>query len=170
MTLDHPSLGLIQPFHRPGPPKYGQNNGRYTAYTLCFGILRHYFGLFWRSRDFPPLNSPPEAPLSLAVVLASVGDSDGMKHILYEAYWTVQVNPKVYSVQKPSSSASPQYVALYLAWLAMPSRPSGCLPAVAQEAPLPGDCVLLFQQHGLDLVLSGEKALEAPEIRYGSPM
>ena len=28
----------------------GQNNGPYTAYTLYFGILGHYFGLFWRSR------------------------------------------------------------------------------------------------------------------------
>ena len=28
----------------------GQNNGPFTAYTLYFGILGHYFGLFWRSR------------------------------------------------------------------------------------------------------------------------
>ena len=28
----------------------GQNNGPCTAYTLCFGILGHYFGLVWRSR------------------------------------------------------------------------------------------------------------------------
>ena len=28
-----------------------QNNGPYTDYTLCFEILGHYFGLFWRSRQ-----------------------------------------------------------------------------------------------------------------------
>ena len=28
----------------------GQNNGPHTAYTLYFGILSKYFGLFWRSR------------------------------------------------------------------------------------------------------------------------
>ena len=29
----------------------GQNNGPYTAYTLHSGIMGHYPGLFWRSRD-----------------------------------------------------------------------------------------------------------------------
>ena len=28
----------------------GENHGPYTAYTLYFGMLDHYFGLFWRSR------------------------------------------------------------------------------------------------------------------------
>ena len=30
--------------------KKSQNNGPYTTYTLCFEIVGHYFGLFWRSR------------------------------------------------------------------------------------------------------------------------
>ena len=30
--------------------KSAQNNGPYTAHTLCFGILGHYFGHFCRCR------------------------------------------------------------------------------------------------------------------------
>ena len=62
----------------------GQNNGPFTACTLYFGILGHYFGLFWRSRHTlnhvgdltckPP--GPKAAPrlrslISFSLVLAS---------------------------------------------------------------------------------------------------
>ena len=51
----------------------GQNNGPYTAYSLYFKLLGHYFELFWRSRcscghDRPallwaPCNPGPIPPL-----------------------------------------------------------------------------------------------------------
>ena len=32
--------------HLPRPPKHGQNNGPFIAYTLSFGILVQFFGSF----------------------------------------------------------------------------------------------------------------------------